>query len=140
LVYTEKIRKDEGATYGVSTSLGISQFPEGEAYLQATFDTDPEKWRRMNEIIYEEIERIAQEGPRMEDFNKTKENMLKRYAENQQENVYWLNALDNYYYRNYNGVTDYKQTLESITPQTIQEFLNQLLNQGNKIEVVMEGE
>ncbi|MCD8044177.1 MAG: insulinase family protein [Tannerellaceae bacterium] len=140
LVYTEKIRKDEGGTYGVGVNMVISWFPKGQAYLQTFFDTDPEKQARMSEILHEELQRIVDEGPRIDDFNKTKENMLKRYAENQEENSYWLNALDLYYYRGYDAVTDYLKTLESITPSTVQSFLKELLDQQNRIEIVMSNE
>ncbi|MCD8178388.1 MAG: insulinase family protein [Tannerellaceae bacterium] len=140
LVYTEKIRKDEGGTYGVGVNMVISWFPKGQAYLQTFFDTDPEKHARMSEILHEELQRIVDEGPRIDDFNKTKENMLKRYAENQEENSYWLNALDLYYYRGYDAVTDYLKTLESITLSTVQSFLKELLDQQNRIEIVMSNE
>ena len=35
LVYMEKVREDEGGTYGVQTSAQISSFPEGQTFLQA---------------------------------------------------------------------------------------------------------
>jgi len=138
LVYTEKVRKDESGTYGVYSSVRISSFPEGETTLQTHFDTDPERRESLAVIIEEELQRIANEDPRMEDFNKTKENILKRHDENLQENSYWLSVLDNYYYRNFNTNTQYKSILQSITPARIQAFAKELLDQGNRIEIIME--
>ncbi|MCD7914394.1 MAG: insulinase family protein [Tannerellaceae bacterium] len=138
LVYTEKVRKDESGTYGVYSSVRISSFPEGETTLQTYFDTDPECRETLATIIQSELEKIANEGPRIEDFNKTKENILKRYDENTQENSYWLSVLDNYYYRNFDSSTQYKTILESITPARIQAFAKELLDQGNRIEIIME--
>ncbi len=138
LVYTEKIREEEGGTYGVSTSLRISSFPKGETILQIYFDTDPEKKEGMNQIVRNELGKIAEAGPRSEDYQKTVDNMLKRHAENKQENAYWLNILDNYYYRGLDAYTDYISILQSITPDKIQGFAKKLLDQGNSIEVVME--
>ncbi|HBG57725.1 MAG TPA: peptidase M16, partial [Porphyromonadaceae bacterium] len=43
IVYTEKIREEEGGTYGVSTSGSIARYPEGQTILQINFDTDPDK-------------------------------------------------------------------------------------------------
>lgn len=51
LVYMEKVREDEGGTYGVQTSAQISSFPEGQTFLQAYFDTDPAKREKMNAIV-----------------------------------------------------------------------------------------
>lgn len=138
LVYYEKVREEEGGTYGVQTSVGISHFPAGQAMLQIYFDTEPVKRERMNAIVQTELRRIADEGPRALDFEKTHDNLLKRHAEQLQENSYWLNAIDTYYYRGFDGLTDFEATVRSMTPAKIQAFAQQLLQQGNWVEVVME--
>ena len=138
LVYMEKIREDEGGTYGVQTSAQISSFPEGQTFLQTYFDTDPAKREKMNTIVRTELDNIVKSGPREEDFKKSRDNILKRHAENLQENVYWLTTLDNYYFRGFNGETAYEETIKGITPAKIQAFAKKLLGQGNRIEVVME--
>ena len=138
LVYMEKVREDESGTYGVQTSAQISSFPEGQTFLQAYFDTDPAKREKMNEIVRTELTNITESGPREEDFKKSQDNILKRHAENLQENVYWLTTLDNYYFRGFNGETQYVETLQGITPAKIQAFAKKLIGQGNRIEVVME--
>ena len=137
LVYYEKVREEEGGTYGVRVSANISSFPEGRTLLQIYFDTDPAKWEQMNTIIREELERIAKTGPRPEDFKKTQDNLLKRHAEVLQENSYWLNVLDNYYYKGFDICTDYESIVSSMTPAKLQAFAQSLLEQGNDIEVIM---
>ena len=92
----------------------------------------------MNEIVRTELTNITESGPREEDFKKSQDNILKRHAENLQENVYWLTTLDNYYFRGFNGETQYVETLQGITPAKIQAFAKKLIGQGNRIEVVME--
>lgn len=138
LVYTEKVREDEGGTYGVQTSAQVSPFPEGQTILQVYFDTDPAKREKMNGIVRNELKRIKEVGPRPEDFKKSQDNMLKRHEENLQENSYWLNTLDNYYYKGFDGNTDYVKLLQSMTPEKIKAFTKKFLDQGNSIEVVME--
>lgn len=138
LVYTEKVREDEGGTYGVQTSVKIASFPEGQTILQTYFDTDPAKGAQMNTIVHNELKRISETGPRVEDFNKTKENMLKKHAEALQENSYWLNTLDTYYDKKRDDHTTYETTLKAITPAGIQALAKTLLKQGNTVEVVME--
>lgn len=137
-VYTEKVREDEGGTYGVQTSASISSFPQGQTVLQAFFDTDPDKREKMNNIVRGELKRITEIGPRPEDFKKSQDNMLKRHAENLQENSYWLNVLDNYYYKGFDANTQYEALLQGLTPAKVQAFAKKLLGQGNSIEVVME--
>jgi zinc protease len=138
LVYYENIREAEGGTYGVSTSASINWFPEGETYLQIYFDTDPAKREKMNTIVFDELKNMANEGPRAEDFKKSKNNMIKRHAERVQENAYWLTVLDLYYTRGFDSYTKYLETVEALTPSKVQEFTKKLTEQGNRIEVVME--
>lgn len=140
LVYMEKVREAEGGTYGVSASVSISSFPEGQAGIQVYFDTDPNKWERMSEITATELRRIANEGPCEVDFNKTRDNLLKRFAENQQGNEYWLAILGGYYYRGFDAFTDYETTVQGMTPAKIQAFAKRLLDQGNHTEVIMSAE
>lgn len=137
LVYTEKVREDEGGTYGVQASAQISSFPEGQTTLQAFFDTDPDKWKKMNNIIQTELQTLTQQGPRSEDFKKSRDNMLKRHAERLQENGFWLGTLDTYYFRGFDGETKYVETLNALTPEKVRAFIQKLLKQGNHIEVVM---
>lgn len=138
LVYTEKVREAEGGTYGVQTSAQISSFPEGQTFLQTYYDTDPAKREKMNTIVRDELNNIAKEGPRPEDFKKSQDNILKRHAENLQENRYWLNTLDTYYFRGFDSETDYVETLKGVTPAKVQAFTTKFLEQGNRLEVVME--
>lgn len=140
IVYTEKVRQEEGGTYGVQSAAVVAEYPEGQAILQIYFDTDPDKWERMAGIVQQELHKIAQEGPREADFNKTKDNLKKRFDEQLQENAYWLGTLNQYYFRHVDTHTPYPQILDAITPGKVKDFTKALLDQGNCIKVVMKGE
>lgn len=137
LVYMEKVRKDEGGTYGVSSIARIASFPEGRTSLQIYYDTDPDKVDRINEIVLSELHRIANTGPAKDDLVKIKENLVKTHQENQTSNVYWLSAIDNYYFCNFDIISGYLDTLSSLTPEYIRNFTRALLESGNHIEVVL---
>ena len=137
IVYTEKVREDEGGTYGVGTGGGIMRYPDGQTVLQISFDTDPAKMEHLNKIILQELNNIATNGPRAEDFSKVKEYMNKSYTENQRENGYWLGILDSKYFYGEDTHTEHLKTVNSITPKDIQNFTKQLLDQGNVATVVM---
>lgn len=138
IVYVEKVREEAGGTYGVSVSSQLGYFPKGEVALQTYFDTDPEKADLMNKIVRDELQSIAKDGPRIEDFNKTKENMQKKYAENLKENSYWLRVVDDYYFHNLDRHTPNKAVLDGMTSKQIQEIAQKILSQGNMLEVFME--
>ncbi|MDR2149105.1 MAG: insulinase family protein, partial [Tannerella sp.] len=140
LVYTEKVREDESASYGVMSDGYLLPFPEGRMSIQIFFDTDPEKQEKILNIVKTELQRIANEGPTEENLTKSRDNIIKSRAEAMQANGYWLDVLDMYYYRNFDSHTDYESILKSITVSDIKDFTKQFLDQGNEIEVVMSPE
>lgn len=137
LVYTEKVREEEGGTYGVHVGGALSRYPQPSAYLQIIFDTAPEKKEKLMTIIFAEAQNLAKEGPSEANLNKVKEYMLKKYTENQKENGYWMKTIDEYLMTGINMDKDYEATVNSITPKDIQKFANALLKQKNELEVTM---
>ncbi len=139
IVYTEKVREDEGGTYGVNVYGRVVEYPKGQLVLQIAFDTNSEKMLALNDIIFKEFKNLSEQGPRPEDFAKVKEFMLKKQKENEQENGYWKSVILQYYRTGYNGYTDYVKTLNGITPDNIKALAKNILGQGNLKTVIMDG-
>ena len=137
LVYTEKVREDEGGTYSVYVGGNLSKYPKEIAGLQVIFDTAPSKREKLMKIIFAEIEHIAKEGPSETNLNKVKEFMLKKHTEDLKENGYWMGSIDEYLFTGMNPVKDYEQIVNSITTKDIQKFADDLFKQKNKVEVSM---
>jgi zinc protease len=139
ILYTEKIREEEGGTYGVSVYGNIADYPVGQTSLQISFDTNHEKKDLLNKIVHRELENMASSGPRPADFHKVLEFMTKTQSEKEQENNYWLDVIRQYEEKKYDSYTTYRSVLNSITSKDIQHFAKQLIKQGNMIEVMMVG-
>ncbi len=137
IVYTEKVREDEGGTYGVSSRGSISRYPEDQTVLQIVYDTDPAKMEHLNSIVHKELHDIAANGPREADFNKVKEFMNKKYTESIKENSYWTGILSTYYFYNEDNHTEYLDTLNALTANDVKVFASDLLSQENEIVVSM---
>ncbi len=137
IVYTEKVREDEGGTYGVYSGGSISRYPEGQTILQIMFDTDPDKMSHLNSIILRELNLIASDGPRESDFNKVKEYMNKSYDENLKENRYWVSTLNTKYFYNEDSHTDYLKIVNSVTAEDIKQFASDFLKNGDLKTTVM---
>ena len=135
--YLESIREKEGGSYGVGVRGSINYIPIEEATLMMQFDTDPLKQTKLMGIIHAEVTEILTNGPRVDDLQKVKENMLKKYTEDLAENSWWQNAVESYYQDKINLVDDYKASVEGLTPATIQATLKAIVSQGNVLEVVM---
>jgi zinc protease len=135
--YLDSIREKEGGSYGVGVRGSLANVPVEEATLLMQFDTDPEKQEKLMKIIHEEVSLIVSNGPRADDLQKVKENMLKKYEEDLRENSWWSGTLVLYYQDKLNYITDYKAAVEALTPELIKSTLTKLTDQGNVMEVVM---
>ena len=135
--YTETVREDEGASYGVGVSGDISLYPKVEATLQISFDTNPEKRAKMSSLIDKGINDFIANGPKAENLQKVKEYMLKNYEANQKENGYWMNILYSYFWENSDMATGYADTVNGITAADLQHFAKDFFSQNNRIEVSM---
>ena len=135
--YLESIREREGGSYGVGCAAWMNRYPVPYAQLIMQFDTDPEKQEKLMNIIHEEVMTIVENGPLTKDLQKEKESMLKDFEEDLEKNGYWIDVLSIYYKNNINYITDYKEEVEAITAETVQETLKKLVAAGNVFEVVM---
>jgi zinc protease len=139
IIYTEKVREEEGGTYGVSVGSNMTDYPEGRAMIQISFETDPAKVEELNSIIHSEFRAMAENGPSEENFNKVKEYIAKAHSDRMQENSYWQSILQDYYQWGRDNSTEYDKTLRSITAEDIRLKAKALLDAENLIEVIMTG-
>ena len=137
MVYTEEVREKEGGTYGVNCFGDLQKYPKEQLLLQIVFQTDPAKKDKLAGIVVDELKKLAAEGPLDVHLQKVKEYMLKKYADNQKENGYWMNNLNDYFYYGMDMTEGYTDIVNSITAKDIQKFVSDLLQQGNEIEVTM---
>ena len=139
IVYTEKIREEQGGTYGVSVSGTITPSPPKDlCMLQIAFDTNKEQSEQLLKKAHEILKDMSINEPDQESFAKAKEYMLKQHAQNLRTNGYWLSALNTYYLWDADMAAGYEETLQSITPSKVAFLIQQILTQRNLTEVIME--
>ena len=137
MVYTEEVREKEGGTYGVGISGKLTKYPNPEAIIEISFNTDPDKHEKMGRIIIDELKKAAANGPKEEHLKKVKEAMVKQHAESVKENSYWLGVINEYYWRGVDNNANYEEIVNSITTKDVKKFAKKLLKQGNLIEITM---
>lgn len=137
LIYTEKVREEEGGTYGVYVGGELTKYPKETALMQIVFDTAPSKKDKLMKIIFTEAANLAKTGPSEANLSKVKEYMLKKYTEDLKENGFWLGAIDEYLFTGVDMVKGYDTIVNSITAKDIQMFANDLFKQKNEAEVTM---
>lgn len=136
ILYTEKVREDEGGTYGVSIRTGVSSIPTPKYNIMIRFDTNPEMKDKLISIIHAQIDEMATNGPRQKDLDKVKENKIKKHKENLKENSYWNSLIYNYYAENINTNENYEQIINSLTVEEMKQFVKDILKDKNVKEIV----
>ena len=136
-IYLQKIREDAGAAYSAG-ARGWSTY-EGSNIFTAVMASCPMKpemadmaVKIMNEEIYEACKNIDATT-----LKEIKELAIKDHGTSLKENGYWLRQIHNYLFTGADGHTGFEQIVNAQTPESIAAFARQLLDAGNKVEVVM---
>ena len=140
LVYTETIREDEGATYGVGTQGSVSAIPQNRGEMLIQFDTDPARAEDMIKLAIKGVEDIANNGPSEEQMVKVRENFLKNVSESRINNSYWSNNLRQYDLTGVDLDTEREAVINSLTSEKVKNFVADFIGQGNFVKIVMNPE
>lgn len=139
LVYTEKVREEQGGTYGVGVRVNIEKYPCENVSLTIQFSTDSSKVDNLLPIVYSELENIAKNGPREADLQKVKEHKKKLYSDQQKENNYWMYRLQKNQFEGKDEGATFLKRLEKISTKDIQKAAKALLDSPNLKEIVQVG-
>ena len=142
MVYTEKVREDEGGTYGVSMNISAQLRPYQGASSLITFDCDPERADDLSKIIVNEISNLITSGPDNEKFSKAIQNLIKNREESKLHNQYWSNALYAYYYTGIdnNDPANYEDILNKLTASDVQKLAKQFFGKANTARIIFRPE
>ena len=137
MIYTDTLREEEGGTYGASAYIGVQRLPEERVVAQVYFNTNPAQVDRLRELAVEGFENLAKNGPTDEQLTRAIENFKKNIPESRISNKYWMEQLQNYYTFGEDEDALYEAAVSYITAENIKAALQEVLSQGNFIEVVM---
>jgi len=137
MIYLKTIREDESAAYscGAYGNFTLSTH-QPKVMLQAYCPMNPDKSELAVRLLHEGIENMAKQVD-ADQLQKAKEYMLKQIDVDAKTNSFWTGMLGNYVEYGVDAFTDYKKAVETLTPDSVRDFLNQLLKSGNHIEVIM---
>ena len=135
IVYTEKIREDEGGTYGVGVNGNLNLRPKETYMFLIGFETNKEMYEKLMGIAKAELQNVANQGPRPEDLKKVKEFLVKKHAEDLENNRYWMNCIQTMDRDGYNPMQNYNDIINAITGEDVANMAKAVLK-GYKKEVV----
>lgn len=137
MVYLDTLREEMGATYGAGV---YGQMNPNTNVWQLIYQMDTNS-KQQNEAIERakiEMEKLFNEGTTEDKFSKVKEGLVKQYEINIKSNQYWNDQILALM-RGFDTVSDFGQTLNSITLSDLNAFMKNLYNGKNRVQVVMTG-
>lgn len=139
--YLISIREEKGGTYGVHVSGSTGFVPKPTYELEIQFDTNEEMADELCEIIMKEIQTIANEGPKTEDIEKTREFLLKSWKSSLEQNNSWMNYVSTRYSASaLDYLADYEQAVKNLKNEDVQALMKKILADGNMTKVMMRPE
>ncbi len=136
--YLETIREDGGMAYTVQAEGSVQRSGEDIYSLSIVCPIRPEGTDSALLLIRQAIEDIARDGVTDEELDRVKKYELKVYDDRQRQNGYWQGAILSAIKWNYDPVSDFKSTVESVTSADVQAFVRDfVLKQGNCVTVTM---
>ena len=137
MVYLKSIREDAGAAYSVSASGTLRRLGNNSTVImQAYCPMDPEKADLAVNLLAEGMKDniVKMDADKVQ---KVKDLMLKNADLSAKNNSYWMGILNDYIWTGVDSHTNYKKTVEAITPAKLAAHLKQIVAAGNHAEVVM---
>ena len=105
--------------------------------IQVYFDCRPSVCDKLRDLAVQGIKELAENGPTDEEVTSAVLNLKKNIPENRQSNTYWQNALESYELYGRDPDADNEAAINALTKETIQKTLQEVLAQGNLMEIVM---
>ncbi|MDE6380569.1 MAG: insulinase family protein, partial [Muribaculaceae bacterium] len=137
MIYIETLREDEGGTYGAQVNASYN-FSNNVWQLLYFYRTAEEKLDRLQDRAKQELDNLLKSGAKADHFNKVKEAAIKQYEINSKTNSYWEGAIMSAE-RGANTYEGYIETLQSLTLDEFNKFLNGFNDGKNHVEVIMVG-
>ena len=133
---TNTVREQEGAAYSPHASASLDMTFEPSLVVQAVFGCDASKKEKVCELSTKALTDLSTDV-KAEELSKIKEYMLKAIDQNEHENRYWMNIMRAYLNTGVDRNTGYRDIVNGITPEKIQNFVKQILASGNRIQFLM---
>ena len=104
--------------------------------IQVSFACRPSLCDKLRSLAIDGINDLAANGPTDEELTSAVLNLQKNLPERRQTNSYWQNALINYELYGRDMDVENEAAINALTKEKVQATLQEVLKQGNLIEVV----
>lgn len=138
-IFTETLREEEGGTYSPYASADYNA-DKNLWELMYQVITAPEKSENIQNRADKELDNFFANGTDLSHFNDVKQANVEHFKNNIRNNRYWLYLIRNQLlYPEVNIISAYEPALNSITLDDFNEFVKNLYNGENRIQVILNG-
>ena len=139
ILYTETLREKEGGVYSpmVYSYYDINNSKWNLVYF---LQTNEEQSARMLQLADEIFVNLLKEGATAEQFNRVKEALLSQFENAIRTNSYWHDNIRLYELLGIDLITEHRSAIENLTLADLNDFMSNLYDGKNRIQVNMHGE
>ncbi|NOT74715.1 MAG: insulinase family protein [Cyclobacteriaceae bacterium] len=135
----EALREDMGGIYSGGMNGNLSKIPYNNYMINVSLPCGPENVDKLIKATFDEIQKVKDNGPSVEDLNKVKQAFDKKYQEEIKDNAYWLNRLQRSSELNLNSadILTVPARVKALTPKDLQEAAKKYFNMNNYFQAVL---
>ncbi|MEG2340235.1 MAG: insulinase family protein [Odoribacter sp.] len=133
----ERLREQEGGTYGVHITAGGTKIPYESFSIMVNFDCSPKNAVQMKEAVEMAVSEICQSGVTMDEVKKITRSMLLEEEQEKTQNGYWMDVIQAYYVDglNIDAPENYRNIVKRVQPEEVKTFAQELLDKANIVDV-----
>ncbi len=135
----ESMREDQGGVYGVRANIGMDKYPKPNYDISVSWGCSPENVDKLVKTVFDEMKKIADNGPTEIDIEKAKETSIKELETQVKENGFWLEYLkkSNFMGEKLISFEDFQSIIKQITKSDMQKLAKTYFTPNHFVKVVL---
>ncbi len=143
-IFRDEIREKRGWTYHVDTHCSVTADNNGQdapvTFMPLNVTVTAGKASETRQVIEQVMEQVVEHGVTAAQLDKAKQYLRKVYAEDCDDNTYWMDIMRRYTKFGIDFDHDYIATLNSLTTDDVRNFVRQHIDTGNRLTLTMEAQ
>ncbi len=135
----ERLREDEGGTYGVAVRASADRFPRSETRLGISFSCDPARVHELTDAVFRDIRALQEQGPSAATLTKVQEQQRRSREVQLRENSFWVGSLAWHLWHGEDPrqILDFDDLVDGLTPAAVREAAVRWIDLDRHVQVVL---
>ncbi|MFN2315184.1 MAG: M16 family metallopeptidase [Gemmatimonadales bacterium] len=136
----DALREALGGTYGVSVGASTSRYPREEYSFTIQYGADPARVDSLAGVVFEEIERLKQDGAAADEVARITETRLREREVAMRENRFWLTLLEATAREGESvaaALAQQERLIRALAPEGVRDAARRYLNPARHVRVTL---